>query len=193
MITLDDIAKMCSQCGLTKSLEDFSFENKELNQRRANCKDCKNEASKKAYEDSRNDPESVSRRIVKKCKEREKYRLSKFVQRRDGLDYPPEVELTEKEFDIDYIWVLNQRDLQNNRCYYTGMEMIWSTGLIDDIKRINPFAVTVERLNSTRPYVKDNCVLACWKSNCMKNDGPYDEMILFCSAVLYKHISERYK
>ena len=185
--------KVCSQCGKEKILDEFPFENKELNVRRANCKDCKNEASKRAYEETRNDPESVARRIIKKCKEREKYRLAKFVQHRDGLDYVPEVELTENDFDLDYTWVLAQRDLQGNKCYYTGREMVWSTGLIDEIKRMNPFAVTVERLDSTRPYVKDNCVLACWRSNCMKGDGTYEELILFCSAILHKHINEKFE
>ena len=57
-------------------------------------------------------------------KEREKYRLAKFVQRRDGYAYLPEVELTANEFDIDYSWVLAQRDKQGNRCFYTGREMV---------------------------------------------------------------------
>jgi hypothetical protein len=183
--------KKCSQCELEKSLDNFPFENKELNVRRANCKDCKNAASKKAYEDTRDEPESVARRIIKKCKEREKYRLAKFIQRQDGLDVLPEVELTDKEFDLDYLWVLNQRDIQNNKCFYTDRDMIWSTGLIDEIKRINPDAVTVERLDSARPYVKDNCVLACWRANCMKGDGTYNEMIIFCSSILHKHINEK--
>jgi len=192
MIVLTSDVKACSQCGLIKSLEEFPFENKELNQRRANCKDCKNAASKKAYEETRDDPESVARRIIKKCKEREKYRLAKFVQRMDKLEFMPEVELSETDFNLDYQWVLQQRDIQNNKCYYTGLEMLWSTGLIDDIKRMNPYAVTVERLDSTRPYVKDNCVLACWRANCMKGDGTYDEMIMFASSILHKHITGKY-
>src|SRR6478736_7298279 len=102
MIILDSDFKVCSQCGIRKAVNEYSFENKELNQRRANCKDCKNAASKKAYEETRDDPESVARRIIKKCKEREKYRLAKFIQRSNGLDYLPEVELTENEFDLDY-------------------------------------------------------------------------------------------
>lgn len=184
--------KMCSQCLKDKSEDDFPFENKELNQRRANCKDCKNAASKKAYEDTRDDPESVARRIIKKCKEREKYRLAKFVQRRDRLEFLPDVELSENDFNLDYQWVLEQRELQNNKCHYTGLDMVWSTGLIEEVKRMNPFAATVERLDSSRPYVKDNCVLACWRSNCFKGDGTYEEMIVFATSVLNKHITGKY-
>lgn len=190
MIVLNDV-KACSQCGLIKPLEEFPFENKELNQRRANCKDCKNAASKKAYEETRDDPESVARRIIKKCKEREKFRLAKFVQRRDSLESLPEVELTSKEFDIDYSWVLNQRDEQKNKCHYTGREMIWSTGLIDEIKRMNPDAVTVERLNSNGSYIRDNCVLVTWRANCFKGDGLLEEMYEYAFDILAKLMEDK--
>lgn len=183
-------SKICSKCGIKKTLDNFSFENKELNIYRANCKNCKNVASKKAYEDTRSDIESIARRIVNKCKEREKYRVSKFVQRRDNLFVMPEIELTDAEFDIDYLWVLQQRELQKNKCFYTGVEMVWSTGLIDEMKRIHPFAVTAERLDSSRPYVRDNCVLACWWANCAKGAGTFEEMLFFCSSLLYKHIND---
>lgn len=176
--------KICSQCGKEKDVDDFPFENKELNVRRANCKYCKNAASKKAYEDTRDDPVSVARRIIKKCKEREKERLAKFVKRRDDLDELPEVELTSNEFDLDYLWVLDQRDKQNNKCFYTGLDMIWSTGLIDEIRRMNPFAITIDRINSCKGYVRDNCVLATWRANCFKGDGTYEEMLEFSHAIV---------
>jgi len=183
--------KICSQCDKEKCLDDFPFENKELDIRRANCKDCKNEASKKAYEDTRDDPESVARRIIKKCKEREKFRLAKFVQRRDNLDYLPEVELTKNEFSIDYIWVLNQRDLQKNKCVYTGREMVWSTGLIDDIRRMNPDAITVERIDSSGSYVKENCILVTWRANCFKGDGLLEEMYEYAFDIIGKLLQDK--
>lgn len=186
MIILDSDFKICSQCGIKKSVSEYAFENKELNQRRANCKDCKNAASKKAYEETRDDPESVARRIIKKCKEREKYRLAKFIQRSNDLEELPEVELTENEFDLDYTWVLQQRDLQNNKCYYTNRDMLWSTGLIDNIKRMNPDAVTVERLDSSGSYVKDNCVLVTWRANCFKGDGLIEEMYEYALDIVTK-------
>jgi hypothetical protein len=185
--------KICSQCNLEKVIDDFPFENKELNTRRANCKECKNAASKRSYEDSRDDPESVARRIIKKCKEREKYRLAKFIKRRDSLDKLPEVELTENEFDLDIEWVLEQRDNQGNKCWYTGLDMIWSTGLIDDNKRINPMAITIERVDSLGKYVKNNCVLSCWWANCAKNCGTIEELITFSCAVVKKYVDDKNK
>lgn len=190
MIDLQDL-KICSQCGLEKSLVNFPFENKELFQYRANCKDCKNGASKKAYEETRSDPESVARRIIKKCKEREKYRLAKFVQRKECLEHLPDVELTSAEFDIDYSWVLAQRDLQDNKCFYTGRNMIWSTGLIDDVKRMNPDAVTVERLNSNGSYIRDNCVLVTWRANCFKGDGLLEEMYEYAFDIIGKLLIDK--
>lgn len=180
--------KVCSQCGLEKVLELFPFDNKELNIRRANCKECKNAASKRSYEDSRDDPESVARRIIRKCKEREKFRLAKFVKRRDGLDKLPEVELAKEQFDLDIEWVLQQRELQKNQCFYTGLSMVWSTGLIDENKRINPQAVTIERINSLGNYTKNNCVLSCWWANCAKSCGPIDELVDLSFEVVKKYM-----
>ncbi len=182
--------KKCSQCGRKKDLDAFPFENKELDQRRANCKKCKNTASKKAYEFTRDDPPSVARRIIKKCKEREKERLAKFIKRRNILDYLPDVELSDKEFDLDYQWVLAQRDRQHNKCFYTNRDMIWSTGLIDGNRRMNPAAVTVERLDSSRPYVKENCVLVTWRANCFKGDGLLEEMHEYAFDIIIKYLLE---
>lgn len=191
MIILDPNLKICSQCGMEKWLGDFPFENKELNIRRANCKDCKNTASKKTYEETRDDPESVARRIIKNCKERERERLAKFVQRRDGLDYTPRVELSDNEFNIDYLWVLNQRDLQNNKCAYTGREMVWSTGLIGETRRMNPDAVTVERKDSAGSYVKENCMLVTWRANCFKGDGLLQEMYEYAYDIINKLLIDK--
>jgi hypothetical protein len=175
--------KVCSQCCLEKPIEDFSFDNKGLNQRRANCKECKNAASKRAYEGSRDDPESVARRIIRKCKEREKFRLAKFVKRRDKLDSLPDVELAKEQFDLDVEWVLEQKELQQNQCFYTGLAMVWSTGLIDENKRINPQAITIERINNNIGYVKNNCILVCWRANCFRGDGTIMEMLDFAREI----------
>lgn len=176
--------KICSKCDEEKVLDDFYFDDRGTHNRRAECKKCQSTQKKQAYEDSRDEPISVARRILKGCKQREKERLAKFVKRVQNLDYLPEVELTDEQFDLDVDWVLEQRDKQKNKCYYTGLEMIWSTGLIDKIKRIDPLAVTIERLNSSKGYVKENCVLTCWRANCFKGDGTIEEMLRFAACIM---------
>lgn len=180
--------KICLKCKFLKSYNEFSFHNKKLNIRRATCKLCRNIASKKIYENTRNDIKSVARRILKKCREREKERLSKFIKRRDNLNYFPEVELNQEQFDIDIEWMLEQRIKQDNKCWYTGITMMWSTGLIDEVKRMNPRVVTIERLDSFKFYTKDNCVLSSWWANCAKGPGTLEELINFSFETIKKYI-----
>lgn len=182
--------KICSQCLLKRSLLDFHIDNRIKAKRRARCKTCESINKKDAYEESRDDPMSVAKRIIKKCKEREKYRLAKFIKRRDSLLELPDVELTEEQFDIDVDWVLSQRDRQENKCFYTGIDMAWSTGLIDVNKRIRPQAVTIERVDSFGNYVKANCVLACWWANCAKNSGPINELIEYSFEIVKKYVND---
>ena len=182
--------KVCSQCEIEKPLSEFEFKNKITGTRRANCRQCKNESKRKAYEDSRTHPESVARRILKKCKEREKERLARYIRRRDELEILPDVELTPELFNIDLNWIFEQRDKQNNKCWYSGKEMIWSTGYIEDLKRMNPLAITIERLDSNKGYVKENCVLCCWMPNRSKGDGTIEELIDFSLAIVNKNINK---
>jgi hypothetical protein len=52
-------------------------------------------------------------------------------------------------------WVLNQLKLQNNKCYYSGMDFIIAE---------NPrylFKPSIERLDNNKSYTQDNCVLVC--------------------------------
>ncbi len=181
--------KRCTKCHLKKSILEFPIDKRSIDKRRASCKKCKNAISKQSYEDTRDEPTSVSRRILKKCKEREKFRLAKFIKHRDDLEYLPDVQLTEDQFNLDVEWMLKQRDSQNNKCYYTDLDMIWSTGLIDENKRINPRAVTIERIDSLGNYVKSNCVLSCWWANCAKNSGPINELVEFSLEVVKKYVN----
>lgn len=173
-------SKKCSRCGKKKPLNRFEFR---AGTYRSTCRDCRNAAKRQVYDEKRDDPTSIARRILKGCKEREKGRLAKLLKRLNGLSELPNVELTKEQFDLDVEWVLKQRDLQSNRCYYTGIDMIWSTGLIEN-RRIDPSAVTVERLDSAKGYVKENCVLACWWSNCAKASGTVEEMIHFSACIV---------
>jgi hypothetical protein len=181
--------KKCSKCGIKKPLHDFYVDSNRPDDRKSSCKECNSIVSKRSYEESRDVPESVARRIIKNCKEREKERLARLIKRQEELDYLPQVDLTDKQFNIDIDWMLKQRDKQNNKCYYTGLEMIWSTGLIDGC-RINPYAVTIERLDSSKGYVKRNCVLANWYSNCAKGSGTIEELVKFSAEIVKKYISD---
>lgn len=49
---------------------------------------------------------------------------------------------------------------QSGLCYYSGESLIFEPG---------DFKITIDRLDSDKPYVKDNVVFCCYIVNIMKN------------------------
>jgi hypothetical protein len=184
--------KICSKCSAEKPITEFNLKDTANGKFRRDCKICQRSQKRKQYNATREDPISVAKRIIKKCKHREKERLAKFIKRKKKLDHLPGVTLTKRQFNLDVKWLMQQRDKQENKCYYIGKDMIWSTGLIDKGKRINPLAVTIDRIDSNRGYVKNNCVLCCWWANCAKSVGTYEEMFLFSLELIKKYVADNY-
>lgn len=179
--------KACSQCKISKPLIEFGTDNKNNDGYRASCKTCFNKNRKNHYYNNRENPEFVARIIIKKCKERLKQKRAREIRQQTGKEANvSEILLTDDDFNIDVEWVLNKRDEQQNKCAYSGMSMQWSIGYIDDGKRLNPYVVSIDRIDSSRGYTKDNCALVCWKSNCFKSDGDLDEMLEFATAIELK-------
>ena len=76
---------------------------------------------------------------------------SKRADARRGFD------ITDSDY-IDGDWVLRQRELQDNRCYYCDRKM--------QIKRRNTFdGLQAERLTESLGHLKSTCVLACGNCN----------------------------
>lgn len=55
-----------------------------------------------------------------------------------------------------------KRLLQRKRCYYTGVE------LLDDVDDNHRQKRTIERLDASKGYTKENCVAACMAANSLK-------------------------
>lgn len=71
---------------------------------------------------------------------------------------------------------------QEGKCYYLGCDMVVS----QEFK----FAfnlLTVDRIDSSKGYTKDNVVLCCWCVNRAKSVMPHDVFIEMC-----RRISERF-
>ena len=59
---------------------------------------------------------------------------------------------------IDTEWCIGRQSVQKNLCYYCDVYMNW-------FSRKLPDGLTVERLDSSRPHHKTNCVLCCHSCN----------------------------
>jgi hypothetical protein len=105
---------------------------------------------------SGNNPQITFRQMLTSCKTRSK----KYNRKCD--------------IDLDYIQTL--WDQQQGKCKLTDLPM--STQLGADGQR-----VSIDRIDSSKGYVKENCQLILSSVNIAKNNSPLDEFIKMCKAV----------
>ena len=68
-------------------------------------------------------------------------------------------------------WIRDQFARQQGRCFYTGIPMVLGG------RRKHPRKPSLDRIDSTRAYTPDNCVLCLCAVNFMKNDYTLDEFM----------------
>lgn len=71
-------------------------------------------------------------------------------------------------------WIVQQWDKQGGRCYYSNVAMEL---------RSSPYLVTVERLDVSKGYTPENCVLAALCINMMRGSVPIPEFKWWCQRV----------
>lgn len=82
-------------------------------------------------------------------------------------------------FDIDVDFLKQVYKNQGGKCYYTGDIMSLSTN--------NDLTLSVDRIDSSRGYIKGNIVLCSKITNLMKNDIPVEKFFIFCRKISTKH------
>ena len=80
------------------------------------------------------------------------------------------------DHDIDYEWI---RDNITDKCPKCGVEYSYDL----DIK-MNPFAPSLDRIDPTKGYTKENCIITSWIYNCGKNAYNEETLYIICKAFL---------
>jgi hypothetical protein len=80
------------------------------------------------------------------------------------------------EFSLDLDYVIDIYNQQNKNCYYTGRELKVNTSKKEhEGKRVCPDKLSIDRIDSSKGYIKGNVVLCTWAANNMKQDQSTDE------------------
>lgn len=84
--------------------------------------------------------------------------------------------------DITREYILDLYKKQNGKCYFSGIEM----KLISNGHKINdnPYILSIDRINSSNGYTKDNIVLCCLCINIMKNSFETNKFLEICKTVI---------
>lgn len=76
-------------------------------------------------------------------------------------------------FDITEGDLVNCLLAQDNKCALTGIKM----------KTFGPYGISLDRIDPSKGYIKNNIQLVCWLINRMKSDLSQDEFITLCGFV----------
>lgn len=132
------MSKLCRICNIYKSFEEFS-KRKESNVYRNECKECRNALQNK-YVSTFN---GHFVQLLGHAKESSKNRINK------GRTEAGVFNLTIEE--LKQIW-----NKQDGKCYYSGISMSYTS---------NDWCTSLERIDVTKGYVRDNVVLCCLEFN----------------------------
>lgn len=155
---------LCSHCKKYKPATEFSksTRNKHRNMLNNSCKECY-----KTFYNS-------NRKNIRECLALDKVlkvRLHDALIRAKKKNLFIDITIT----DLQNLW-----NKQNGRCAITNFPM---TLIIGNGKR-NKYNLSIDRIDSSKGYTKDNIQLVCSAANMMKGYMEYSELIQFCKAII---------
>jgi hypothetical protein len=149
--------KLCARCLAVKKLDQFSPDKKVSDGHGSYCKPC-NVSWTKEYR-----AKSPAHRLVMSLN------TSRQTAARKGL--PHELTIS----DLVKMW-----NDQDGRCAYTGVQMKYDGAG-------SPESVSLDRVDSSKGYTKDNVVLCGVLINRMKNDQPVEAFLRWCELAVSHH------
>ena len=155
--------KTCSKCGKEKYAP-LNFNkrvpkahlNKHANLYYSECKECKLNRSRVAYDT---------------CKGRATELRSNGRKRSAKLGLP---------FDLEFDWLLSI--LEEGVCQVTGIPFELSGGKVHKGNR--PFTPSLDRTDPTKGYTMDNVKVVCWIYNGAKGVGTHEDVIKLAEALI---------
>ena len=90
-------------------------------------------------------------------------------------------EIRDLDFDIDIDYIMQLLGQQQGKCALTGWDLEFTRGGDWDGK--NPRGATMDRINSSRGYVRGNIQLVCGMPNVIKSHLDRNTFVELCKAV----------
>lgn len=179
----------CKTCQNLLSSDNYYFNSK--GGRNHACKDCIKKKNVESYNSSE-EMRSMRKARVEKYKQEDpdyfiknKQRGEKFyastVGRAKTLFKSAQrrsVNYTEK-VDFDYKWILKK--LEAGICEVTGISFDFEKP--HDTSK-NPYAPSIDRIDSSKGYCKDNVRIVIWQYNLMKGEIPDDKLLELCRIIV---------
>jgi len=140
----------CSKCKEIKPIKEFQFNRRgqKYEYRFSFCNACR---KKQAYLNLNSD---IKKRLNDFCNRKKREAIKNNIQ-----------------FDLDGKYLLLMFKKQKGKCFYTEYEIDWKVG-----KGFKRNALSLDRIDNDKGYVKGNIVLCTKKANTIKSDMTLNEM-----------------
>lgn len=205
--------KKCTKCGIEKELnaDNFYRRNNRKMKFRSDCIDCVlSESRKRTQRNKLKKKPIISKKTCFKCKQTKDVKeFHHNITTKDGYrTYCKECNLkvrliksktldgvigdciasgkrrTNLIYDINKEFLKNLYAKQNGLCVLSGIPLEFKQG--NNNFRMNPYRLSVDRIDSSKGYIKNNIQLICAIINQMKTDMSQIEFIQICEKI-YKH------
>ena len=171
--------KQCSKCKKVKAIDQFGDRGDGYTTKRAQCKECDllryAQYRKVNHEKCKQSAVDYHRRNKQKCLDiANAYHETlpgKMAMWKTGA----------KRRDINWDLNLSNLEAMPMICHYTGEQLT--------LERNKPNTISLDRLNSSKGYTKDNVVFCCAHINVMKWETGDKEFLNWCRKVV-KHLDK---
>ena len=137
--------KKCCRCGKSKKLEKFRVDSRRIDGRRGACGKCERESDKARYHDTYTDKDKRISRVLHAAKVRARKRNMPFTITME--DVAPQIEA--------------------GVCSLSGLQFSYAKSVRG---RRNPYAPSIDRIDSSKGYTPDNIRVVCFGLNLMAAD-----------------------
>lgn len=150
----------CWDCKQTKNIRNFPYRKQYADNKEKRCKECnrKNHVERR----SNASQDQIILNLLTSCRGSARRRLSKNRIEAGVFDLKPD--------DIKELIAK-----QNNKCVYTGYDLEWSHN--------NNYKASIDRIDSSKGYTRDNIQLVCFIVNQAKSDLSDDVFIDMCQKI----------
>lgn len=156
---INDVIRICSKCGKTKSIEEFRVSRKDGAGRNSACKSCAN----KWY---RSKESKLRRHKNKAAKKKQERKLDSYRDKYILKDTRKTDRAKNRENNLTRPFIL---ELIQRGCFYCG--------------EINIRIMTLDRIDNSRGHTMDNVNPCCARCNIVRNNMPYEAWLFIIPTI----------
>lgn len=90
------------------------------------------------------------------------------------------------EPDFGSTWIYEK--IMAGHCEATGIKFDTESVVSESVHAKNPWVPSIDRIDSSKPYLKDNVQIVVYMYNVCKSEFKHEDVLLFCKAVYQKEM-----